>query len=73
MNLIRIGGEIVDRKQGPIIKIGDSWVFTGEWTMSQMQALMATYESLSQRIAISYVLSAIAILLSLAAIVMARV
>ena len=21
---------------GPVIKIGDTWVFTGEWTMQQM-------------------------------------
>lgn len=53
----------------PAVKFGDTWVFTGEWTMEQMQALKATVESVSQRLALCYVLTAISVLLSLVALV----
>lgn len=52
-----------------VVKIGDTWVFTGKWTMEQMQALMATIESVSQRLALCYVLMAVSLLLSLVALV----
>lgn len=52
-----------------IVQVGDTWVFTGEWTMEQMQALMATIESVSRRIALCYVLMAVSLLLSLVALV----
>ena len=52
-----------------IVQAGDTWVFTGEWTMEQMQALMATIESVSRRIALCYVLMAVSLLLSLVALV----
>lgn len=55
----------------PAIKVGDTWVFTGEWTMEQMQALMATVESVSQRLTLCYVLTAVSLLLSLVALVSA--
>lgn len=51
-----------------IVQVGDTWVFTGEWTMEQMQALMATIESVSRRIALCYVLMAVSLLLSLVAL-----
>lgn len=57
----------------PAVKVGDTWVFTGEWTMEQMQALMTTIESVSQRLTFCYVLTAVSLLLSLAALVIAIV
>ena len=54
-----------------IVKVDDTWVFTGEWTMEQMQSLMATVESVSQRLTLCYVLTAISLLLSLVALVSA--
>ena len=54
-----------------IVKVGDTWVFTGEWTMEQMQALKETIESVSQMLALCYVLTAISLLLSLVALVSA--
>lgn len=53
----------------PAVQVGDTWVFSGEWTMEQMQALMATIESVSRRIALCYVLMAVSLLLSLVALV----
>lgn len=55
----------------PAVKVGDAWVFTGEWTMEQMQALTATIDSVSQRLTLCYVLTAISLLLSLVALVSA--
>lgn len=55
----------------PAIKLGDTWVFTGEWTMNQMQSLMEVNESLSQRLNLCYVFTAISVLLSLVALVSA--
>ena len=55
----------------PVVEIGDTWVFSGEWTLEQMQALMATIESVSQRLVLCYVLTAISLLLSLVALVSA--
>ena len=55
----------------PVVKVGDTWVFTGEWTLEQMQALIATIESVSQRLVLCYVLTAISLLLSLVALVSA--
>lgn len=52
-----------------IVQVGDTWFFTGEWTMEQMQALMATIESVSRRLALCYVLMAVSLLLSLVALV----
>lgn len=54
-----------------IVEVDDAWVFTGEWTMEQMQALKATIESVSQRLTLCYVLTAISLLLSLVALVSA--
>ena len=54
-----------------IVEVDDTWVFTGEWTMEQMQSLMATVESVSQRLILCYVLTAISLLLSLVALVSA--
>lgn len=54
-----------------IVQVDDTWVFTGEWTMEQMQALMVTVESVSQRLTLCYVLTAISLLLSLVALVSA--
>ena len=55
----------------PAIKIGDTWVFTGEWMMQQMKAQMDAYASLNQRLVLCYVLTAVSLLLSLVAIVIA--
>ena len=55
----------------PAVKVGDAWVFTGEWTMEQMQALTASIDSVSQRLTLCYVLTAISLLLSLVALVSA--
>ena len=55
----------------PVVKVDDTWVFTGEWTMEQMQALVATIESVNQRLTLCYVLTAISVLLSLVALVSA--
>ena len=30
----------------PTIEVGDKWVFTGEWTMEQMQALQRLHDNL---------------------------
>lgn len=57
--------------KNPVLKVGDDWVFSGEWTMQQMQALMETNESLSQRLNLCYVLTAISLLLSLVSLVSA--
>ena len=54
-----------------IVEVDDTWVFTGEWTMEQMQSLMVTVESVSQRLTLCYVLTAISVLLSLVALVSA--
>lgn len=61
----------VESGKEPVVEVGDAWVFTGEWTMEQMQALMATVESVSQRLTLCYVLTAVSLLLSLAALVIA--
>ena len=61
----------VELGKEPAVKVGDAWVFTGEWTMEQMQALTATIESVSQRLTLCYVLTAISLLLSLVALVSA--
>ena len=55
----------------PVVEVGDTWVFTGEWTLEQMQALKETIESVSQRLTLCYVLTAISLLLSLVALVSA--
>lgn len=52
----------------PAVKVGDTWVFTGEWTMEQMQALMDLHKHNKQRIYLGYVLTAISALLSLVAL-----
>lgn len=57
----------------PTIKVGDSWVFTGEWTMEQMQALQRLHENNVNRIYLCYGLTAVSLLLSLAALVIAIV
>lgn len=61
----------VELGKEPTVKVGDTWVFTGERTMEQMQALKETIESVSQRLALCYVLTAISVLLSLVALVSA--
>ena len=55
----------------PTIKVGDTWVFTGEWTMEQMQALMQLHENNKHRAYLCYGLTAVSLLLSLAALVIA--
>lgn len=57
----------------PAVQVGDTWVFSGEWTMKQMQALMDVNESLRQRLGFCYVLTAISVLLSLVALVLATI
>lgn len=55
----------------PAVKVGDTWVFTGEWMLKQMQALMDVNKNLSQRLIFCYVLTAVSVLLSLVALVSA--
>lgn len=57
----------------PTIKVGDAWVFTGEWTMEQMQALQRLHTNNVRRIYLCYGLTAVSLLLSLAALVIAIV
>lgn len=38
----------------PTIKVGDTWVFTGEWTMEQMQALQRLHDNNVNRIYLCY-------------------
>lgn len=63
-------GDEMNNKE-PAVQVGDTWVFSGEWTMKQMQALMDVNESLRQRLGFCYVLTAISVLLSLVALVLA--
>ena len=60
-------------RKEPAIKVGDTWVFTGEWMLEQMRSLMEAHESLSQRLTLCYTLTAISALLSLVALVLAVV
>lgn len=55
----------------PAIKVGDSWVFTGEWTMEQIQALKRLHANNVRRIYLCYGITAVSLLLSLAALVTA--
>lgn len=57
----------------PVVKVGDTWVFTGEWTMKQMQVLQSLHENNVNRIYLCYGLTAVCVLLSLAALVIAIV
>lgn len=57
--------------QKETIKVGDAWVFTGEWTMEQMQALKRLHANNLHRIYLCYGLTAVSLLLSLAALVIA--
>lgn len=55
----------------PAIKVGDAWVFTGEWTLEQIQALQRLHANNLHRIYLCYGLTAVSLLLSLAALVIA--
>lgn len=57
--------------QKETIKVGDSWAFTGEWTMEQIQALQRLHANNLHRIYLCYGLTAVSLLLSLAALVIA--
>lgn len=57
----------------PTVKVGDTWVFTGEWTMEQMQALQHLHNNNVNRVYLCYGLTAVSLLLSLAALVIAIV
>ena len=52
-----------------IIEVDGARVFTAQWTMEQMQALMNMHENNKRRVYLCYVLTAISVLVSLAAIV----
>lgn len=60
-------------KEEPAVKVGDTWVFTGEWTMKQIQSLQRLHDNNVDRIYLCYGLTAVSVLLSLAALVIAIV
>lgn len=57
----------------PTVKVGDTWVFTGQWTLEQMQSFRRLHENNVNRIYLCYGLTAVSVLLSLAALVIAIV
>ncbi len=59
----------MDRKS--IVKVDGEGVFTCQWVMEQMQALMALNDYNRHRLYLCYVFTAVSLLLSLAALVIA--
>ena len=41
-------------RKEPTIKVGDTWVFTGEWTMEQIRSLQRLHDNNVNRIYLCY-------------------